>query len=93
MVYFDVKLKSMVENPLKKLHHMNTATKCVLLPTLSKADVSSYTDVSRNWLTLEKTGCFEFCSNFNLNIDMGYIPMYLIYYLVPLFIKLLMFIS
>ena len=28
--YFNMKLKSIVENPLKKLHHMNTSTKCVL---------------------------------------------------------------
>ena len=66
--YFNIAFWRSVENPLLKNEHVNTAIKCALLPSISCSNKLCYTAVSDDWLTLDKHGHFEVCSNLNLDI-------------------------
>ena len=56
-----------IMNPLMLIEHENTATKCALLPTIAHSNVTCYTALSNDWLTLDNF-FFEVYSNFNLEI-------------------------
>ena len=66
--YFNITFLGLFVNPLLKIKHENTATKCALLPSVSCSNKTCYTAVSDDWLTLDKSGRFEVCSNLNLDI-------------------------
>ena len=66
--YFEVAFIDNALNPLQKIEHVNTATKCVLLPTVCECNKIGYTAVSSHWLTLDHKGCFEVYSNLNMKI-------------------------
>ena len=68
LFYFKIALGKKIMNPLMLIEHENTATKCELLPTIAHSNVTCYTALSNDWLTLGKSGCFEVYSNFNLEI-------------------------
>ena len=68
LFYFKISLKNTVMNPFLLIEHKNTATKCTLLPTIVHSNKICYAALSNDWLTLDKSGCFEVCSNFNLEI-------------------------
>ena len=66
--YFNITFLESVVNPLLKIKHENTETKCALLPSVSHSNKTCCTDVSNDWLTLDKSVSFKACSNLNLDI-------------------------
>ena len=66
--YFNIKFLTTITNPLLKIEHATAATKCAVLPSATSSNKTCYTAVTNEWMTLDKSGCFEVCSNLNVSI-------------------------